>query len=46
LAEILDRPFAHHVIDADRTIQAFVLEAIREKLARHAVRLDRGPRVD
>ena len=27
------RPLAHYVIDADTTIQAFVVEAIREKLA-------------
>jgi len=30
------RPLAHHVIDADTTIQAFVVEAIREKLTRDA----------
>jgi hypothetical protein len=36
------RPLAHYVIDADTTIQAFVVEAIREKLARDAVRRDRG----
>jgi hypothetical protein len=30
------RPLAHYVIDADTTIQAFVLAAIREKLARVA----------
>ena len=28
------RPLAHHCIDADTTIQAFVVAAIREKLAR------------
>jgi hypothetical protein len=28
------RPLAHHCIDADMTIQRFVVEAIREKLAR------------
>jgi len=28
------RPLAHHVIDADTSIQAFVVAAIREKLAR------------
>jgi hypothetical protein len=28
------RPLAHYVIDADTTIQAFVVEAIREKLQR------------
>ena len=28
------RPLAHHCIDADVTIQAFVVEAIREKLTR------------
>jgi hypothetical protein len=26
----------HHVIDADTTIQQFVIDAIREKLARDA----------
>ena len=31
------RPLAHHVIDANMTIQDFVVEAIREKLRR-----DRG----
>ena len=30
------RPLAHHCIDADVTIQAFVVAAIREKLARDA----------
>ena len=30
------RPLAHHVIDADTTIQQFVIDAIREKLARDA----------
>jgi hypothetical protein len=30
------RPLAHHCIDADVTIQAFVIAAIREKLARDA----------
>ena len=30
------RPLAHHCIDADVTIQAFVVEAIRQKLARDA----------
>ena len=30
------RPLAHHCIDADTSIQAFVVEAIREKLAREA----------
>jgi hypothetical protein len=28
------RPLAHHCIDADMTIQRFVVEAIREKLQR------------
>ena len=28
------RPLAHHCIDADVTIQAFVVQAIREKLGR------------
>jgi len=28
------RPLAHHCIDADTTIQDFVVAAIREKLAR------------
>ena len=28
------RPLAHHCIDADVTIQSFVVDAIREKLAR------------
>ena len=28
------RPLAHHCIDADVTIQRFVVDAIREKLAR------------
>jgi hypothetical protein len=28
------RPLAHHCIDADVTIQRFVVEAIREKLER------------
>ena len=28
------RPLAHYCIDADVTIQAFVVEAIREKLTR------------
>jgi hypothetical protein len=28
------RPLAHHCIDADTTIQRFVVEAIREKLQR------------
>ncbi len=32
------RPLAHHCIDADTTIQAFVIEAIREKLQREAKR--------
>ena len=30
------RPLAHHCIDADTSIQAFVVAAIREKLARDA----------
>ena len=30
------RPLAHYCIDADVTIQAFVVDAIREKLARDA----------
>ena len=29
------RPLAHHVIDADTTIQAFVVEAIKEKLGQN-----------
>ena len=29
------RPLAHHCIDADTTIQDFVVAAIREKLARN-----------
>lgn len=33
------RPLAHYVIDADTTIQQFVIDAIREKLARDAKRL-------
>ena len=37
------RPLAHHVIDADTTIQAFVLEAIREKLAREGHATSRTP---
>jgi len=36
LADDVYRPLAHHVIDADMTIQDFVVEAIREKLARDA----------
>ena len=32
------RPLAHYCIDADVTIQAFVVEAIREKLARESTR--------
>ena len=32
------RPLAHHCIDADVTIQAFVVESIREKLARESTR--------
>ncbi len=36
------RPLAHHCIDAATTIQAFVVEAIREKLAREGSRPDRG----
>ena len=32
------RPLAHHCIDADVSIQAFVVEAIRQKLAREAGR--------
>ena len=31
------RPLAHHCIDADTTIQAFVVAAIREKLARDSL---------
>jgi hypothetical protein len=38
LEDELYRPLAHHVIDADMTIQAFVVAAIREKLAREAGR--------
>ena len=34
LEDEIYRPLAHHCIDADWTIQAFVVEAIREKLAR------------
>ena len=30
------RPLAHHCIDADLTLQSFVVTAIREKLARDA----------
>lgn len=30
------RPLAHHCIDADKTIQAFVIEAIQEKLGRES----------
>ncbi len=33
------RPLAHHCIDADVTIQAFVVEAIREKLTRDSERI-------
>ena len=36
LEDDLYRPLAHHCIDADTTIQAFVVEAIRDKLARDA----------
>ena len=32
------RPLAHHAIDADTTIQQFVIDAIREKLGRDATR--------
>jgi len=32
------RPLAHHCIDADTSIQAFVVDAIREKLERNAKR--------
>jgi hypothetical protein len=34
LEDDLYRPLAHHCIDADMTIQAFVVAAIREKRAR------------
>ena len=34
----LYRPLAHHVIDIDSTIQQFVVDAIREKLAREGRR--------
>jgi hypothetical protein len=34
LADDVYRPLAHHCIDADTTIQQFVVEAIREKLQR------------
>ena len=34
----VNRPLAHYVIDADTTIQAFVVEAIREKLTREGAR--------
>ena len=36
LADEVYRPLAHHVIDADTTIQDFVVAAIQEKLAREA----------
>jgi hypothetical protein len=34
LADDVYRPLAHHCIDADTTIQQFVVEAIRVKLQR------------
>ena len=34
LEDAVYRPLAHHCIDADVTIQRFVVDAIREKLAR------------
>jgi hypothetical protein len=34
----LYRPLAHYCIDADATIQQFVVEAIREKLERERKR--------
>lgn len=33
------RPLAHHCIDADVTIQDFVVQAIREKLAKASGRV-------
>ena len=38
LVDELYRPLAHHCIDADATIQQFVVEAIREKLEREGKR--------
>jgi hypothetical protein len=35
-ADDVYRPLDHHCIDADATIQDFVIKAIREKLARDA----------
>ena len=34
LEDAVYRPLAHHCIDADTTIQGFVVAAIREKLGR------------
>ena len=34
LEDAVYRPLAHHCIDADTTIQDFVVEAIQEKLKR------------
>ena len=38
LADDVYRPLAHYCIDADVTIQDFVVEAIREKLTRETTR--------